>query len=278
MKWKTIGFSTLALGVASLGAVSSAVPIAEAQSTARVRVVHMSPDAPAVDVLVDGQRAISNLAFKSATEYAALPAGTRDVRVTPAGQNATAVISAQLPLQAGQDSTIVAVGPLAQIGALPLQDDNRAPAAGKAKVRFVHASPDAPNVDIAVAGGPVLFPNVAFRGVAGYSEVDAGTYNLEVRAAGTNTVALAVPNVALQPGQIVTIFAAGQAANNTLSAVPVVYSAGGQAAGSMPRTGTGGGISADTALTSSMLAGLTAAALVLVAGMGSLATLRRRGR
>jgi hypothetical protein len=235
----------------------------------------MSPDAPAVDVLVDGQRAISNLAFKSATEYASLPAGTRDVRVTPAGQNQTAVISAQLPLQAGTDSTIVAVGPLAQIGALPLQDDNRAPAAGKAKVRFVHASPDAPAVDVAVTGGPVLFPNVAFRGVGGYSEVDAGTYNLEVRAAGTQNVALRVPNVTLQSGQIVTVFAAGTVAGNSLSAVPVVYTAG-QTASGMPPVGTG--LVADTETNSALYAGLAAAGLVLVAGVGTLAVARRRSR
>ncbi len=50
-------------------------------------------------------------------------------------------------------------------------DDNAAPVAGMAKVRFLHASPDAPAVDIAVAGGPVLFPDVAFKEHAGYASV-----------------------------------------------------------------------------------------------------------
>jgi hypothetical protein len=39
-----------------------------------VRVAHLSPDAPAVDVLVNGQRAITNLAFKEVTPYIPLPA------------------------------------------------------------------------------------------------------------------------------------------------------------------------------------------------------------
>ena len=34
---------------------------------AMVRVAHLSPDAPAVDVLVNGQRAITGLAFKEVT-------------------------------------------------------------------------------------------------------------------------------------------------------------------------------------------------------------------
>ena len=275
MKWKW-GMASIALGAAAFGAVLGSTRVDAQQATGRIRVVHMSPDAPAVDILVDGQRAISNLAFKGATEYASLPAGQRDVQVTPAGQNENAVIAAQLPVQAGQDATVVAVGRVANIGALPLPDDNRAPAAGKAKVRFVHASPDAPNVDIAVAGGPVLFANVAFRGVAGYSEVDAGTYSLEVRAAGSQNVALTVPNVALSPGQIVTVFAAGLAADNTLAAVPVVYAAGGQSAGAMPRTGTGGVLDADASLTPWLLGGLAAMALVFAAGTRTLAAVRRR--
>jgi hypothetical protein len=276
MKYRTWTLGALALGVTALGSAAISAPGAEAQAPARVRVVHMSPDAPAVDVLVDGQKAIDDLAFKSATEYAALPAGRRDVQVTPANQNETAVIAAMLPLQAGQDQTVVAVGRVAEIGALPLQDDNQPPAAGKAKVRFVHASPDAPAVDVAVAGGPVLFSNVAFRGVAGYSEVDAGAYTLEVRAAGTNDVALGVPNVVLQPGQIVTIFAAGLAGDNTLSAVPVAYPAA-QAA-SLPRAGTGGALQADSTLNRWLIAGLALAAAVVIGSAGTVAAARRRGR
>ena len=78
-----------------------------------------------------------------------------------------------------------------------------------AKVRFVHASPDAPAVDIAVKNGPVLFTNVAFKGVGEYLPVGAGTYDLEVRLAGTSTVVLPLNGIALQAGKIYTVFARG---------------------------------------------------------------------
>ena len=39
--------------------------------------------------------------------------------------------------------------------------------------------------------------------------LNAGTYNLEVRAAGTNTVALPLPNITLTAGKIYTVFAKG---------------------------------------------------------------------
>ena len=190
-----------------------------------VRVVHLSPDAPPVDILVNGQPAIAGLAFPSASAYASLPATSYAVAVTPAGQNDSVVLEAQLPVTADTDTTVVAGGRLATLGLLVLADDNAAPAAGMAKVRFVHASPDAPAVDIAVAGGPVLFPNGGFKEFAGYTAVPAGTYDLEVRVAGTETVALRLPGVTLNDGQIVTVFAVGLLEDGSLGAVPVEYSA-----------------------------------------------------
>jgi hypothetical protein len=134
------------------------------------------------------------------------------------------VIGADVTLEAGKDYTVVAVGELATIEPLVLLDDNSAPEAGKAKVRFVHASPDAPPVDVAVKNGPVIFANVAFKGVAGYSPVSAGTYDLEVRPAGTNQVALALPGVKFDADKIYTVFAMGRlvGTEDKLTAVAVV--------------------------------------------------------
>lgn len=191
---------------------------------ARVRVVHASPDAPAVDVWVDGSVAFSSAPFKGITDYASLSPATYNVQVTPTGATEPVVIDADLDLAANTDYTVVAVSLLADIEPLVLIDNNAAPAAGKAHVRFVHASPDAPAVDIAVAnGGPVLFANVPFKGVGDYLPVDAGTYDLEARIAGTETVALSVPGVTLNDGTVYTIFAMGLVEGEpTLTAVSSV--------------------------------------------------------
>jgi len=47
--------------------------------TARVRVIHASPDAPAVDVWVQGAPAFTGVAFAEITAFAQLPAGTYNV-------------------------------------------------------------------------------------------------------------------------------------------------------------------------------------------------------
>jgi LPXTG-motif cell wall-anchored protein len=192
--------------------------------TARVRVVHASPDAPAVDVWVEGSVAFSNAPFTGITDYAELPAGSYQVQVSPTGATQPIVIDATLDLAADTDYTVVAVGQLENIEPLVLVDNNSAPAAGKAHVRFVHASPDAPAVDIAVAnGGPVLFANIPFKGTGDYLPVDPGTYDLEARLAGTDTIALSVPGVSLEDGTVYTIFAMGLAGGEpALMAVPSV--------------------------------------------------------
>jgi hypothetical protein len=178
------------------------------QPTSRVMVVHASPDAPGVDILVDGSTAVSGLLFAQSTGYVPLNAGDRlvKVRAVPTGDT---VISATLPLLAGRDYTVFAINSVANIEALVLEDDLSTPAAGKAHVRFVHLSPNAPAVDVAVTGGGVLFGDATFREVQGFAPVDAGTYNLEVRLAGQSTVVLPLPGITLSAGTIYTVYARG---------------------------------------------------------------------
>ena len=177
-------------------------------STARVMAIHASPDAPAVDLLVDNVVAGNGLAYPNNTPYLTVNAGTRNIKVNVAGTTNT-VINANLPVSNGGVYSVFANGEVANIGALVVADDLTPPATGKAHVRFLHLSPDAPAVDVAVAGGPVLFPNKSFQQYTSFTPVDAATYDLEVRLAGTSTVVLPLPGIALQGGKIYTVFAKG---------------------------------------------------------------------
>jgi hypothetical protein len=177
---------------------------------ARVRVVHASPDAPAVDVWVDGSIVFEGVGFEEITDFAEVPAGTYNVQVVPSGATSPVVIEADLPLMAATDYTVVATDLLANITPIILTADGSTPTEGNAWVRFLHASPDAPAVDIAVAdGGPVLFSNVAFQQFSEYLPVPAGNYDLEARVAGTMTVALSLPGVAVEDGGVYTAYATG---------------------------------------------------------------------
>jgi len=75
---------------------------------------------------------------------------------------------ATLPLPTDSETTVVALNVLTEIEPLVLEDDNSAPAMGMAKVRFVHASPDAPTVDITLTDGTTLFDDVSFKEIGSY--------------------------------------------------------------------------------------------------------------
>lgn len=142
--------------------------------------------------------------------------------MTPAGQATPVVIDATVPLAAGAAYTVAASGLLAGIAPVLVDNDDRGTVSSGAKVRFVHLSPDAPEVDIAVAGGAVVFPDVVFREFTDYVTLPAGTYNLEVRLANTTDVALPVPGLTLLNGRNYTVFARGLAGGGTLAAQVVV--------------------------------------------------------
>jgi len=267
--------------VFALLALIPAAGVAAQEDQARLRVVHASPDAPNVDIWVDGAVAISNLAFQDATDYIALPAGDYDVAVTPTGGTAAdAVIEATLTLDGGMDYTVAAVGQVADIQPLVLEDNNAAPAEGKAHIRVVHASPDAPAVDIAVAGGPVLIDNLAFPTAAEYLPVDAATYNLQVRPTGTETSALDINGFVAEAGTVYTVFAVGLVGDGSLGVLPLVDATNPMSttstsqAPAMPNTGAGG-TATDSAISTTQMVAI-GAVLMLMLSTGGLVLARRQ--
>lgn len=192
------------------------VPVTFAQETAQVRVVHASPDAPSVDVYVDGNRVLSGVEFFTASDYLDLSPGEHRFQVTPAGEAAdAAVIDTTATLEAGTAYTVAATGLLEDISASINVDDLSAPADGQAKVKVYHFSPDAPAVDVKVQGGDTLISSLAFPDGSDYLEVPAGTYDLVVTPAGADDVVLDLSGTALAAGNIYSVFATNVLASIT---------------------------------------------------------------
>lgn len=198
---------------------------APTNTSAKVQVTHASPNAPGVDLLVDNTKVnTSALEFLGSTAYLTVTAGTRNIKVNAAGTTTT-VINADVPFVAGKNYSLFAVDSLSKISAVLVEDDLTTPAAGKAHVRFIHLSPNAPAVDVAITGGNVVWGNYEFKDGSTFAPLDAGTYNLEVRLAGTTTVVLPLPNIALTAGKIYTVYAkgfVGGAGNQALGAQIIV--------------------------------------------------------
>ncbi|MFA7331312.1 MAG: DUF4397 domain-containing protein [Candidatus Delongbacteria bacterium] len=197
------------------------------EAAADLRVAHLSPDAPAVDVWLDNSVALSGVACPAFSPYLEVPAGPHRVRVFATGTNQNPVIDATLPFVDGQALTVAATGLLADGSFGPVViPDTREVSPTQAWVRFSHSAADAPAVDITLPDGTVLFGDVVFNESTGYLPVAPGSYDLQVRLAGSSTVVLAFQPVALSAGTTLSVFATGTLAAGTLGALAAVDAPG----------------------------------------------------
>lgn len=176
----------------------------------RVRAAHLSPDAPNVDVLVDGEVVLADVAFGSVSDYLPLNSGTYAIEINEAGTTNT-VLSESVDVGAGEAYTLAAVDFLTNINTLLTVDDLTAPDEGNAHVRVIHASPDAPNVDVIVDDDTVL-TDVPFKAVSDYLPLSAGAHDVMVNVTGTDTTVISV-SPDLEDGGIYTVIAADEVAN-----------------------------------------------------------------
>ena len=223
------------LGLALLTALALAAPaFAQGTGQAQVRVAHLAPDAPNVDVYVNGDPILTDVPYTTVSDYLPLPAGTQQVTVYATGETTSPVIDTPVELAAGGAYTVAAVGLVADdsLTAQVYEDDLRSPASGNAKVRVVHASPDVGPVDVIPRGGQALVEGLTFPEASPYAEVPAGSYTLDVNAAGTNKTALTVPDAKLASEAVYSAFAVGTTFADSLNVLLVQDNAGTSASAS----------------------------------------------
>ena len=261
-------------GVALLAALALAAPaLAQGRGEAQVRVAHLSPDAPNVDVYVNGEPALTDVPYTTVSSYLSLPAGRQQVTVYATGETSNPVIDAPVKLAAGGAYTIAAVGLVTDgsITAEVYQDDLRAPSAGNAKVRVIHASPDAGPVDVVPRGGDPLVADLAFPEDTPYAEVAAGIYTLDVNAAGTNQTVL---DAALASGGVYSAFAVGAVYADSLDVLLVQDNASTDATASATASASAPSHQLPDTGGSAWLP-LTAGLVIACSGVAALAIVRR---
>jgi hypothetical protein len=204
---------TLLVAATALTAACSDDDNTAPDGEARVRVLHASPDASDVDVLVDDAEVLGDVPYLTASDYLEVAAGDHNLKVNAAG-TPTTVIDADVSLMDGTDYTVIASGLVAAIEPIVLEDDNSEPAAGTARVRAIHGAPSAPAVDVYVTAPDVdleaelpTLGNVEFGDVADYIEAPVGDYQVRVTPAGTKTVVIDSGTLTLESGQVRTAIA-----------------------------------------------------------------------
>ncbi|ADD05638.1 DUF4397 family protein [Natrialba magadii ATCC 43099] len=179
---------------------------------AGVRVAHFSPDAPAVDILVDGAEVLSDVPYGAISPYLELDPGTYTITITAAGDPDTVAFEGDVDVGDAY-YTVAAIGELEAETFRPevLTDADPLPTdapAESAFARVAHFSPDAPAVDIYADDDP-LVEDVSFGDVSEYLAVPAGAYELSVRPAGDPETVVASFDVELDADVAYTGYAIG---------------------------------------------------------------------
>jgi hypothetical protein len=180
---------------------------------ARVRVFHASPDAPNVDVLIDGGKVLENVPYKVASDFLGIDAGDRRVQVNVTGTD-TSAIDTHAVFAEDTDYMIVAADKVARITALVFTADRTTPESGSARVRVLHAAASAPVVDVyvtapdaGIANAQPTLSGVPFKAISDYLTVPAGTYDVFVTVAGTKNVAIQAKGLAIADQLVATVAA-----------------------------------------------------------------------
>lgn len=200
-----LSMASLALGLGACGDSNN--------DEARVRVFHASPDAPNVDVLIDGGRVLENVPYAAASDFLGVDAGDRRVQVNVTGTDISA-IDTHAVFTEDTDYMIVAADKVARITALVFTADRTTPEAGSARVRVLHAAASAPVVDVyvtapdaGIANAQPTLSRVPFKAISDYLTVPAGTYDVFVTVAGTKNIAIQAKGLALADQLVATVAA-----------------------------------------------------------------------
>jgi hypothetical protein len=212
---------------------------ADPGTSARVRIVHAGADAPAValDVANDGTPEVTDFARFEETGPAGveLPAGTPIAIGVWAGAPLARVTAFTTPaLPAGGELFVIATGLLSRLpretAGFSLLAVGPSGAVGFIKqdpvLYALHASPDAPAVDIGLSGTSTnLVADLAFGELSAPVQVQPGTYSLDFRPAGSTTVAATATTPALAAGErylaVATGFLAPDTGEEAFQLVPI---------------------------------------------------------
>ena len=180
----------LAASALLLGIPAAATAFASSATTGTgwIRLAHLSPNTPAVDVYLysfgnsNAKIVLHHVAYGEASPYEIATAGDYSVamRLAGASPSTSPVLSTGVTIAAGHAYTVAGMGPESGLRLQVLDDDLTTPS-GRALVRVIQASLKDQTVKVTY-GSTVLASSLAFATVTSYHTVTPGTVTVAVTA------------------------------------------------------------------------------------------------
>ncbi len=179
-----------------------------------VRFVHAIPGASPIDVYVDGELTVRNIALGAASNYINMPASQHQITVTSTGTT-TPLWEQQYTPGAGKAETLVASSVEEPITFTAFEDLLEPLPPGKARFTAIHAISDSGPVDVVLDDGRPLVLGQTYNTPYGTLDIPVFNYSMAVTPTGGDIASaiLNIDEVPLNSGASYMLLLYGRAAN-----------------------------------------------------------------
>jgi hypothetical protein len=160
-----------------------------------------------VDIYVNQTLVVSKLAFGGITSYLQLIPGKYSIEVYPSGNLLKPILEQEFSVS--EHACTLVIGEEKATPMFLLFEDDLEPVKERVKLRFLHFSANAPQMDVAIRGGHVLFSEVKY-GQARFITLPPGRIDLELRLSGANKQIYVIPQIQLEEQKNYSLFAGGK--------------------------------------------------------------------
>jgi O6-methylguanine-DNA--protein-cysteine methyltransferase len=225
----------------AVSASAATTSSAASSNSGWVRLAHLSPNTPAVDVYLysygdsSAMQVLHHVAYGTVSSYESIAAGDYTVEMRAAGAAAASkpVLSASLDVVKGGSYTVVGLGPESGLR-LEVLKDQLTTSSGQSEVRIIQASLKQPKVSVTWHGHTTV-SDLPFGQVSAYEAVAPATATLHISGASGSTTS----TVTLTAGTVHTLVVLDGAKGLTLDNFTDAAGSGSAPAGGAA-TGFGG--------------------------------------
>ncbi len=198
--------------------------------TAQVRLLNATLTQPSLDlVLGDNQTISSKVTPGTVGSYGSVKTSNTAGNIVTSGSG-TSVSVVGPTLSGGTNYTLIAYNSAGLVKPSLLQENQDAPASGKAKLLVLNLAPDAGPLDVYVLGtgesadtASPLVTNNAGGGGSGYTQLNAGTFRIRVTGTGVRSdLRLDIPSVTLDSASVNTLVLTNTVSGSLVTGTQVV--------------------------------------------------------
>lgn len=206
----TLAATALIAGISLLSACKKEEVV---KKYARVNVVHAGVSTPGVNIILSDSTKLNNfvLQYLGNTGYQKVEEGTKMMNVNTflVGSKDTLLTKTELILKEKMNYSVFIVDSFSTPTTIFVGDDWKNPENGQAMIRMLQLSPNAPRLDVSNDTGKVYFKNMAYKNVSGYTPIDAGVYQWELRDTNSTKIIAELPTMIFNTGKVYTIYIHG---------------------------------------------------------------------